>query len=166
MRVLVRFVGVEDCPGGLEHHVEVARDTEPRAQRGNLQMRGTKVMEDRGAAIEQRLDVDELPRPIPLLEHVLAEREATRSCLLRAVRSRQVLGAGQAKYPRPVNRGRRSGIVDGRPGRRRAVMRDQDFSELKAAMRLDHHDLAPLEGGVALRKSGESPYLTHAAVAD
>jgi len=45
-------------------------------------------------------------------------------------------------------------------------MRDQDFSKLQAAMRLDHHDLAPLEGGVALRKSAESPYVTHDAEAD
>ena len=40
------------------------------------------------------------------------------------------------------------------------------LSELHAAVRLNHHDLAPLEGSIALRKSGESPYLTHDAVAD
>jgi len=96
MGVFVRFVGLEVGPGGLEHHVEVAGDAEPRAQRSGVQLVGTKVMEDRGAAVEQRLDVDELPRPIPLLEHTLAESEAIRACLLRALGVGQVLLAGQA----------------------------------------------------------------------
>jgi len=166
MSVLVRCVGLEVGPDGLKHHVEVARDAEPRAERGNVHRLGTKVMEHRGAVIEQRLDVDELPRPIPVLEHTLAESEATRAYLLRSVRAGQVLRAGQAKYALPVNRGSRFGILARRASRRRAIMRDQNFSQLQAAMRLDHHDLAPLEGGVALRKSGESPYVTHDAIAD
>ena len=129
-------------------------------------------MEDRDAAVEQRLDIDELPRPIPFLEHTLTESEATRAYLLRGPsgpgppgRPGEERSAGQPKEPGRIHR---------RPAEARviafwaarAIMRDQDFSELQAAMRLDHHDLAPLEGGVALRKSGESPYLTHDAVAD
>jgi len=170
-----RFLALHVGPGRLEHHVEVARDAELCAQRGDVKIPGTQVMEDCGAAVEQRLDVDELPRPVPLLEQTLAECEATRACLLRALRAGQVLRAGQAKYVRPVNPRCPAGILAHQSirlvipvvaGRRRDSMRDQDFAELQAAMRLDHHDLAPLEPAVALRKSGESPYLTHAAVAD
>ena len=69
----------------LEHHVEIALDAKARAQRRDVELMWAEVVEDRGAAIEERLNIDELPRPVPLAEDLLTEAEATRPQFLRAL---------------------------------------------------------------------------------
>ena len=84
MSVFLHFCAVHLGSHGLEYHFETVGDAEPRAHRTNIQLVRTKVMEDRGAAVEQRLNINELARPISLFEHTLTESEKTRARLLRA----------------------------------------------------------------------------------
>ena len=56
-------------------------------------------------------------------------------------------------------------VISTAQSRCRAIVRDEDLSELQAAVRLNHHDIAPLEQGIARRKSDKSPYLSHDSVA-
>ena len=82
----------------LENHVEIALNTKPRTQGCDVKPMRTEVMKYRRAAIEQRLDVNQVPRPVSLAEDLLAECEATRAQLLRGPRARQVVGTGHANH--------------------------------------------------------------------
>jgi hypothetical protein len=88
---------------GLKHHVEVALDAESCSPRRDVEPMRTEVMEDRGAAVEKRLDVDQLPRPISLVEDTLAKRKAIRPRLFRMLRLREIPGIGQAQHTRLSN---------------------------------------------------------------
>jgi hypothetical protein len=57
----------------LENHVEIALDTKPRTQGSNVKLMRTEIMKDRRAAIEHRLDIDQIPGPVSLAEDSLAE---------------------------------------------------------------------------------------------
>jgi predicted GIY-YIG superfamily endonuclease len=76
------MLALQVVPDRLEHHVEIALDAKLRAQSRDVKLMWTEVVEDRGAAIEERLNIDELPRPVPLAEDLLTESEATRSQFL------------------------------------------------------------------------------------
>jgi hypothetical protein len=91
---LAREVGADR----FEHDVEVAGHAEPRAQERNVKLMRTEIMEDRDTAVEQRLDVDELPRPVLFLEDTLANGESIRQDRFRATGEGQVLRAGAAKH--------------------------------------------------------------------
>jgi predicted GIY-YIG superfamily endonuclease len=80
-----RMLALQVVPNRLENHIQIALDAKSRAQRRDVKLVWTEVVEDRGAAIEERLNVDELPRPVPLAEDLLTEHEATRSQFLRAL---------------------------------------------------------------------------------
>ena len=84
VRIAIAELAVQVAADRLEHHVEIALDAKPRPQGRDVDLMGTEVVEDRGAAIEQRLDVDELPRPVPLPEDLLTEGETTRPQFFRA----------------------------------------------------------------------------------
>ncbi len=79
------MLALQVVPNRLEHHVEITLDAKPRAQRRDVKLVWTEVVEDRGAAIEERLNIDELPRPVPFAEDLLTEAEATRPQFLRAL---------------------------------------------------------------------------------
>jgi hypothetical protein len=96
-------------------------------------------MKDRGAVIEQRLDVDELPRPVPFLEDALAQRKAIWPQGFGTMRAGQVLRAGSAKHALPFGRWWR------------LIQTDQDLTQLDPSVRLDHDDLTALQGGAAFR---------------
>jgi hypothetical protein len=75
-----------------------------RAQRRGIERTRTEVMKDRGAVIEHHLDVDQFPRPVPLLEDATAEQEAVRPHHLGAPRTGQVLRTGRAEHSRSLTR--------------------------------------------------------------
>ena len=76
MGVFLREFGTHVRPDRFQHYVHRTFDTEPRPQRRHIDLMRTKVVENRRTAIEKRLDIDELPGPIPLLEYSLTERKA------------------------------------------------------------------------------------------
>ena len=143
-----------DRPARLRGHLQRAREPrrnrtryETRSQGREVNLGGTEVVKDRRAAIEQRFNVDELPRPVPLPEDALTKGKATWPQFFRIPRSRKVVGAGDAKHC-AVNRGR---------GRKRAprfllacLQGDQDLSEFHPPVRPDDDRLASLESRAAI----------------
>jgi predicted GIY-YIG superfamily endonuclease len=79
------MLALQVVPNRFENHIQIALDAKSRAQRRDVELMWTEVVEDRGAAIEERLNIDELPRPVPLAEDLLTESEATRPQFLRAL---------------------------------------------------------------------------------
>ena len=61
----------------LEDHVKIACDTESCPDRCYINPMRAEVMKDRRAAIEERLDIDQHPGPVSLLEDAATESEAT-----------------------------------------------------------------------------------------
>ena len=100
VRIASRELAVQVVPDRLEHHVDIALDAKPRPQRRDVKLMWTEVVEDRGAAIEERLNIDELPRPVPLAEDSLTEGEATRPQFFRDLRERKIVGTGHAEHAR------------------------------------------------------------------
>ena len=80
-----RQLALEVVPNRFENHVQIALDAKSRAQRRDVKLMWTEVVENRGTAIEERLNIDELPRPVPFAEDLLTESEATRPQFLRAL---------------------------------------------------------------------------------
>jgi hypothetical protein len=169
-------VAAQVGPDRLEHDVDVALDTKPRAQKGDVNLVRTEVMQDGRAAIEKGLDIDELPRPIPFLKDSLAEGKTTQSCLFGAARARQVIWPS---YPEDAPRRGWHGWVQlgvGRPSRcvartalgwPRAVLKsDEDFAQLNTAVGLDHNVLTARERRGARGRSGEPPDVAHDSVAN
>jgi hypothetical protein len=54
-------------------------------------------MEDRLALLQQRLNVDELPRPVILVQDLLAESEAIGARVLRLLCAGQIVGIREAE---------------------------------------------------------------------
>jgi hypothetical protein len=77
-----RQLALQVVPNRFENHVQIALDAKPRAQRRDVKLMWSEVVEDRGAAIEERLNIDELPRPVSRAEDLLTESKATRSQFL------------------------------------------------------------------------------------
>ena len=140
-RVGVCFLELGVGPDGLEHDVEVARHAEPCAQRGGVEPMGAEIMQDGGAVVEHRLDVDQLPGPVAFAEDPLAECEAFRPHGLGMPRAIQVFGAG-----RPDD----ALTIDGR-GLVGPIQREEDLTELDPPIRLDHDGLASIQRAVAFR---------------
>ncbi len=53
-------------PDWLENHVEIALHAKSRSQRCEIELMRTEVVDNGRPAIEERLNVDQLPRPVPL----------------------------------------------------------------------------------------------------
>ncbi len=100
VNVAGRGLAVQIVPDRLEHHVDITLDTKPRSQRRNVKLVWAEVVEDRGAAIKERLDVDELPRPVSVAEYSLTEGEASRSQFFRGPCERKIVGTGHAEHAR------------------------------------------------------------------
>ena len=97
---------------------------------------GAEVLDDRDALFQQRLDVDQVPRPALILEDAPACREAIRPARLGASGSVQVGRAGRADHPLPIDALRRAGLVQG----------DQHLAQLDPPIGLDHDGLAAPSG--------------------
>jgi hypothetical protein len=95
-----RELAVQVAPDWLEHHVDITLDTKPRAQRRNVKLVWSEVVKNRDAAIKERFDVKEFPRPVSLVEDSLTKGEATRTQFCRGPCQRKVVGTGQAKHAR------------------------------------------------------------------
>jgi hypothetical protein len=100
--IVVVDLTAEVGPDRLQHHIDVALDPKTGTQSRDVKLARTEVVEHRGAAIEQRLDVDEVPRPIPLLEDLLTKGKATRPRCFRSPGLRQVICVGHAQHARRV----------------------------------------------------------------
>jgi hypothetical protein len=62
----------------LENHVEIALDAKPGAQGRDVDVMWPQVMEHGCAGIEERLDINQRPRPIALAENSFTLGKATR----------------------------------------------------------------------------------------
>jgi hypothetical protein len=90
--VLAAIVAGIVGPDRFQHDIEVASHSESSAQRGDVKPARSQIMEDCCVFIQQRLDVDELPRPVILLEDALAEREAIGTQILSPSRTSEIVG--------------------------------------------------------------------------
>lgn len=68
----------------LEHDVDIVLDAELGPQGRDVDLMGPKVVDDRRTAVEQGLHIDDLPRPVPLLQNLLTEGKPTRPRFCRA----------------------------------------------------------------------------------
>jgi hypothetical protein len=176
MRASVVCVVFDVRSDWLQNHVEVAFDSEPRSPRRHIEPMRAEVMEDGGAAVKQWLDVDELPGPISVLEDALAKCISVCPHLLRSLRIRQVLGAGQAKQPRLSTRepevllivfGVCALVLAPIPWvLSRAISGDENLPEFQAPMGLNDDDVAPFEGFVTSGHGQEARNMPHDAITD
>jgi hypothetical protein len=96
-------------------------------------------MEDRGATVEQRLDVNEFPGPVRFLEDAPAEPVLIRPEGLGTMGLGSVLRSGESQHPGPLGRSRSF------------LQADQDLAQLDSTIRRDHDELTTLQwGGVIL----------------
>jgi hypothetical protein len=97
------WLAFQVVPDRLEHHVDITFNTKPCAHRRDVKLVWPEVVQDGGAAIQERLDVDELPRPVSLAEDSLTEGEAIRSQFFRGPRERKIVGTGHAEHARRID---------------------------------------------------------------
>ena len=71
--IIIGDLAAEVAADRLENHVEIALDTKSGTQRCDVQLMRTEVMKYGRPAIQQRLDIDQIPRPVPVAENALAE---------------------------------------------------------------------------------------------
>jgi hypothetical protein len=96
----------------LEDDVKVASAADLRAKEGEVKITRAEVMNDCGLLIEQRLDVDDLQRPVLLAADSLADLISLGPKLRRAAGIFQVLSTGETQYTGPSRSrvpGRRTG---------------------------------------------------------
>jgi hypothetical protein len=168
-RIVVWDVGSD----GLEHYVEIAFGTKPSAPRSNVDLMGAEVMKHDRSAVEEWLDVNELPRPFGFVEHVAHLVETVLPRLGRAPFFGQIDSPGQADHVgtlegwRIVARfivhgfGERARLGTEAVCAARLEESDQNFPELNTTRRTDNDDLAALECRVAvgqLRKPADVPH--------
>ena len=154
MLVLLLELGVG--PDRFEYDVEVARHAEPRPQRRGVELMRAEVMKDGGTVIEHRLDVDELPGPVPFPEDPLAERKAVGPHGFGVPGASQVFRAGRPDYPLPIGGWDRGGPIE----------REEDLTQLDPPIRLDHDGLTAPQRTVALRRRPEPRHVPHHAISD
>jgi hypothetical protein len=150
---------------GLKNHIEIAFHAKPSPQRSHVDLMGTEVMKHRRAAIEQRLDVDERPRPVSLAEDALTEGKTTGSRFRGVARAHQIVRAGQANDVLRVDGTTCDAILAVRR-RRSTIQYAQDFAKLEPAVRLDDDEPAPFDPRIAHARGGEPADITHDAVTD
>jgi hypothetical protein len=71
--IIIGNLGAGVTANRLENYVEIALDTKPGTQRCGVKHLRAEVMKYRRATVEQRLDIDQVPGPVPLAEDSLAE---------------------------------------------------------------------------------------------
>jgi hypothetical protein len=160
----------------LEHYVEVALDAETRSPRRRIETMRTQVMDHSRPAIQERLDIDQLPRPISQVEHSPAFGEAARPRLKRLPRLLQIRSTGAPEHVRPISPSEPIVIIDlGTQGasivdsNRTAALLASDkenLAQLKAPMRLDDDGLTAVVRGPRLRQAGKPPHVSHDSIAD
>jgi hypothetical protein len=139
----------------LEHYVEVALDAETRSPRRRIETMRTQVMDHSRPAIQERLDIDQLPRPISQVEHSPALEEAARPRLERLPRLLQIRSTGEPEHVRliapsepivSIDLGtRHASVVDSVVSIALFTRDKEDLAQLEAPMRLDDDDLTALE---------------------
>jgi hypothetical protein len=175
-RAAIHCVSRFIASGRLENDIKVVRRPKPCAKFRRIELMRAEVVQDQGMTIQQRLDVDELPRPAKFLENALTELEVPGLLLRIEMSAVDLIGGSQSQYFGSSTLRHRMGtvavveslrIVRREPNLRSGCLdRREDFPELDAPVGLDHDELAPLKRRVAIKRTGEPPHVSHHAVTD
>jgi hypothetical protein len=85
-------------PYRLQHHVDAGLHAKSRPQRGCVDLMRAEVIDDCRLPIEQRLDIDEFPRPVAAFENALTSRKLSGTLGQGRFRACQIVGASGAKH--------------------------------------------------------------------
>jgi hypothetical protein len=143
----------------LKNHVKVMRHAKPGTKSGYIRFLGPDVVEDECVSVEKRFDVDQLPRPIPLIECLVAKLKVAVPSLRSKLAARDLIGSRRTQYGCSARSRQNAGIgapfqmvvVTLLPGQSSgAIDRREHFPELDATVALDHHELSTLESRIAI----------------
>jgi hypothetical protein len=140
---LIRIVFRDIAARRLEDDIDVATRAQGCDEFGGVEMVGAEIMEHGPLiVVEQRLDVDELQRPV-ILEDVPAEIETAGPVLFELTGTFEIVGSGEPEDRGQVGGRGRGGDFLGRD----RVNPGQHLAQLRPAMGTDDHRLATFEVG-------------------